>query len=327
MSLFDNSNSHPLVINFNSKDRISGSNSSFFNIPTDLGLNMFDSVCLVSASIPKSFYNMPTGYNTFSVKEGLPTRTITIPVGNYTKNNLLLVLATQLNTGGVGWVYTVSYTNTALIADTYKITFSVTGNSSVQPIFTFQLKTSPFRQLGFDESSVNTFVGSSLSSSNAINLSYILRAFIKSNICRGSTDSILEELLNIGSFPSLSVMYYQQFNFDMNTREFNTESINSWQFSLVDSYDNLIDLNNISWAFSVVFYQRNNTHQIHKADLQIKNEERIFNTEVSQRQLQNQLQGDTQGTFQRNTFQPMFPVEPSSVGIVNSAFPNIIYPK
>jgi hypothetical protein len=53
---------------------------------------------------------------------------------------------------------------------------------------------SPFRQLGFDDASVNDFVAIALASTNAINLSYILRAFIKSNICLNAQDGILEEL-------------------------------------------------------------------------------------------------------------------------------------
>ena len=71
MSLVDNSTTSPLVINFNSKDRVLGTNSSFLSNPVDLGNNKFDSVCLVQASIPKSFYNIPSGYNKFTLKENL----------------------------------------------------------------------------------------------------------------------------------------------------------------------------------------------------------------------------------------------------------------
>jgi hypothetical protein len=344
MSLYDSSSSSPVVISFNSKDRISGTNNSFVSAPIDIGINKFDSVCLVSASIPKSFYNMPSGYNTFSLRE-ITTRTITIPVGNYNKNNLITVLATQLNTGApVGWIYTVSYpANTG--ADTFKLTFAVTGNGGTQPRFTFQTTTSPFRQLGFDEGSVNDFVANSLVSTNAINLSYILRAFIKSNICRNAQDGILEELLNIGSFPSLSVMYYQQFNFDMNTREYNSDFTNSWQFTLVDGFDQIIELNGISWAFSLVFYQRNNTHELHKTDLQIKNEERIFSIETAQRNLQKQLLPQkittTENITETDTNLPsstavgaitgvpvaLYPIKPFTTGIYSTPIPEIQYPQ
>lgn len=344
MSLYDSSSSSPVVISFNSKDRISGTNSNFVSAPIDIGVNKYDSVCLVSASIPKSFYNMPSGYNTFSLRE-VTTRTITIPIGNYTKNNLITVLATQLNTGApVGWVYTVSYSpNTG--PDTFKITFAVTGNGGTQPRFTFATTTSPFRQLGFDEGSINDFVANTLVSTNAINLSYILRAFIKSNICRNAQDGILEELLNIGSFPSLSVMYYQQFNFDMNTREYNSDFTNSWNFTLVDGFDQIIELNGIPWAFSLVFYQRNNTHELHKTDLQIKNEERIFAVETAQRNLQKQLLPQkittTENITETDTNLPsstavgattgvpiaLYPIKPFTTGIYSAPIPEINYPQ
>ena len=70
MSIYDSTTSVPIVVNFNSKDRISGSNSNFTSEAIDIGINKYDSVCVVQASIPKSFYNMPTGYNTFTLTEG-----------------------------------------------------------------------------------------------------------------------------------------------------------------------------------------------------------------------------------------------------------------
>jgi hypothetical protein len=284
MSLIDKSFSYPVVISFNSKDRTGGTNPDFVSNPVDLGVNNFDSVCLVSASVPKSFFNMPTGYNTFTLTE-ITSRTITIPPGNYNRINLLTVLQTQLNTGApVGWSYAVTYPDTTG-ADTFRYTFTVSGNGATQPRFIFSTIKTPFRQLGFEDGSTNIFTANSLTSTNAINLSYVLRAFIKSNICINAENSILEELLNFGSFPSQSVMYYQQFNFDMNTRELNPDIVNSWNFSLVDSFDQLIDLNGIPWAFSLVFYQRNNTDELHKSELRIRNEERLFAIESAQRKL------------------------------------------
>ena len=69
MSIFDSQNSAPQIVSFNSKDRASGTNSDFLSAPVDIGLNRFDSVALLQASIPKSYYNMPSGYNTFTLTE------------------------------------------------------------------------------------------------------------------------------------------------------------------------------------------------------------------------------------------------------------------
>jgi hypothetical protein len=296
MSLADYTVSNPVVLNFNSKDRISGRNSNFQSLPVDLGSQSFDSVCLIQASIPKSFYNMPSGYNTFLLTEndGVTSSSVsvTIPPGNYNRINLQSVLATVLtNASPDGLTYTVSYP-ASTEADTFHYTFGVNAPSSWTISFTFT-DSSPFRQLGFD---VGTYTFTDISpvlqqleSINAINLSYILRAFIKSNIVSNATDGILEELLNFGSFPSSSVMSFQQVSFDLNSRLYNKDNKNAWTFALVDAFGVEIDLNGIPWAFSLVLYQRNATHEIHKKDLLITNEERLFKIQQEQDRLKQEL--------------------------------------
>lgn len=175
--------------------------------------------------------------------------------------------------------------------------------------------TSPFRQLGFEPSTTNTFASNTIKSTNAINLSYVLRAFIKTDMVLNAQDGILEEILSVGSFPPQSIVYYQQYNFDMNTREFNPNNINSWRFTLVDSYNQQIDTNGVPWAFSVVFFQRSITHELHKSELLINNEERLFKIEQQQQLLKQQLEtgnrelipsGETRTIT--GTIQPIFPV-------------------
>lgn len=323
MSLIDKTVTNPLIINFNSKDRVSGSNSNFQSLPVDLGNNAFDTVCLVQASIPKSFYNIPSGYNTFTLQENAASVTVTIPAGTYTRINLQSNLATLLTSlSPNALTYTISYP-TSTSRDTYHYTFSV--NSSVIVCKFILTEFSPFRQLGFEPSTTYTFTpaigSSSLESVNAINLSYILRAFIKSNLVSDATDSILEELLNFGSFPSNSVMSYQQFNFDMNSRAYNPTNKNSWNFTIQDSYARQIDLNGIPWAFSVVFYQRNKTHELQKTELQIANEERLFRIEQEQSKLKDAVtEPSQQGIISSgpivefdNSLKPLYPV---------TAFPN-----
>jgi len=296
MSLADYSIANPIVLNFNSKDRISGNNSNFISAPVDLGTNAYDSVALVQASIPKSFYNMPSGYNTFTLIENdgviAHSVTITIPPGNYTRINLQSVLSTILtNESPDGLTYTVNYP-LSTEADTFHYTIQVNASDiyTISLIFSAQ---SPFRQLGFDIGTYTfsevSLVSQELESVNAINLSYILRAFIKSNIVANATDGILEELLNFGSFPSSSVMSFQQVSFDLNSRIYNKDNKNSWSFALVDAFGVEINLNNIPWAFSLVLYQRNATHEIHKKDLLISNEERLFKIQQEQDRLRQEL--------------------------------------
>ena len=348
MSLYDATFSSPTVLNFNSKDRIAGTNSNFVSAPVDLGLNKYDTVCIVSASIPKSYYNMPTNYNEFTLNEidqnGFQfPKTITIPIGNYNKINLASKLSTIMTTASTfGCTYTVSNPLSSE-PDTFKFTFTITNLGTLGGASLIFDDTSPFRQLGFEPSSTNTFVLSGgnlvLQSVNAINLAYILRAFIKSNIVQNANDSILEEILSIGSYPTSSLVYYQQYDFNMNSREFNQSTINSWNFVLTDALDQEIDLNGISWAFSIVFYTRNKVHELHKTELQIVNEERLFKIEQSQRALKDQFKGEekvedkliTIGGLQlpdtkASALEPIFPVFPFTAGLSYLNEPEIRYP-
>lgn len=333
MSLFDSSVTPPLIINFNSKDRTSGTNSNFNSSPVDLGHNAFDSVCLVQASIPKSFFNMPSGYNTFTLIEndGVTTHsvTITIPAGNYTRINLQSVLTNLLTTYSPdGLTYTVNYP-ASTEADTFRYTFSADASDIYTIQFVFGAK-SPYRQLGFE---IGTYTFSEISlvlqelvSVNSLNLSYILRAFVKSNLVADATDSILEEILSFGSYPASSVVHYIQYNFDMNSRKLSPSNKNSWNFVLQDAFGQEIDLNGVSWAFSVVFFQRNKTHEIHKSELMIANEERLFKIEQEQKGLQEQLSEPlpSSETKQEGLITAL-PPQPDFVSELNPLYPVLPY--
>ena len=185
--------------------------------------------------------------------------------------------------------------------------------------------TSPFRQMGFEQSTAYPFVTNVLVSVNAINLAYVLRMFIKSNISDTATDGILDEILSVGSFAPQSVLFYQQYNIDLNTKTFNKTNVNSWNFSITDSYNQLVDFNGISWAFTLVFYQRNVTHELHKNELMITNEQRLFSIEQSQRRLIESIKNSpesenirTQPTGEslkkeENNIEPIFPVKANYV--------------
>lgn len=235
---------------------------------------------------------------------------VTMTAGSYNKINLATNLATRLTAAsGNGWTYSVTYPS-ASQPDTFKYTFSVTGNTG-QPSLIFT--DSMFRQLGFEENTTYAFSANSLVSVNCINLAYISRAFIKSNVCINAQDDVLEEILNYGSYPMLSLAYFQQVSFDLNTRNYNPGNTNSWLFSLVDSFDQEIDLNGVPWSFSLVFYKRNDTHEVHKNELLIKNEERLFKISQEQEKIQNEAAGLTTGETRQQSgilFTGLDPSEP-----------------
>lgn len=99
----------------NSNQRSSGDNNFNFrykiNLPVDADVNR---ICLLDAQIPKSYYVVQDNYNTFQLSENGVTRTITLTAGNYNRKTFSQYLTTALNTGGVGYTYTVTY-NLSLI--------------------------------------------------------------------------------------------------------------------------------------------------------------------------------------------------------------------
>jgi hypothetical protein len=334
MSLADNTFSAPYVLYISSNNRASGDNSNFQSAPIDLGINKYDACCVCQASIPRSFYNVPSGYNTFILKEGVFQQTITIPVGSYNRINLQNVLQTQLNLISPNdWVYVVSYPNTTTEGDTFKYSFSVSGNGGTQPQFIFT--NGMFRQLGFDQNTTNTFSANSLTSTNCINLAYATRAFIKSNISFGN--EVLQEVFGYGSYPMLSVAYFEQQDYDLNSRIFNPSNLNSWSFTLVDAFDQLIDLNGVPWSLSIVVYDRNNTHEILKTDLEFRNEERLIQLQTKEDELKTIIEqtefAPTQGIFTGqdisigdipiDRISPIYPVKPfsSSTSIIPLTLP------
>src|SRR6185312_10323063 len=118
---------HGRIFYINSRDRTSGTDGNFSAIVQIPQTQAFDSVVVLDVLIPKSYYLVQTNQNTFTLQEGSQQATVTIPVGNYNRNNFQSVLQTQLRAASPnGWVHSVTYPNTTTNPDTGKYTYTVT---------------------------------------------------------------------------------------------------------------------------------------------------------------------------------------------------------
>ena len=279
MSIHDSSYVNPHIFTFNSKDRISGTNSNFQSRPINLAQSQhYTDVCVIQASIPRTLYNVPAGYNTFVLSENGILSTVIIPPASYSVFNLIPVLTAALNAASTqGWTYTVTFP--ALDQpQSFRYTFTVSGNGALQPSFIFL--NGMFRVLGFLTGTTNTFVANTLVSTAAVNFAYSSRAFIKSDVCQNTDRGILQEILNFATNCSpYTYCYFEQMACDLTSRNFNDQSRNSWNFTLVDGFDQEIDTNNVSWSFTIAFYARADTHEVQKTALMIQNEERLYEIE------------------------------------------------
>jgi len=324
MSLIDKTASRPFIATFDSRLRSAGTNSSFVSQPIDLGINNYNSVCVLQASIPKSFYNMPSPFNTFILRENGIDTTIVIPEGNYTKLNLSTTLSSLLTTNSSqGWTYVVSYPNYTLV-DNFKYTFTVSGNGGNQPSLIFSEGT-PNRQLGFDENTTNTFSSDVLISTNAVNLAYILRMYIATDLVENADNSYLQEILNVGGTAPQGIINYVNYDIQFNSKDYNRSGSTSWRFTLLDDYGQVVDLNGVNWVFTVVFYTRSNTDEILRTDLMIRNEERLFNIQNQQENIRQEIGNIPTGQLGAETdiAEPPTILQPAGTVVLEQFLPSL----
>lgn len=269
----------PRVFYIDSANKISGTDTNF-DVKIDLPKNNYNRVALLQLSCPKSFYNFSTGKNTFILNEEGVDYTITVPVGNYGKTNLASTLKILMDSASASpAVYTVSFPSSTQ-ANTGLYTFAVTGNT-LQPKLKFT--TACYIQLGFTANSTNNFVAGSLTSVNCISLAPVNRIYVKSNMCSTSDQGVLQEVLH--TFPDNSFIYYENINIDINSKAFTGNTNSSFTFQITDRFGDPVDTHGVNVMMSILLYERNNTDELHKQELQIKNIERLFNTDQEKKKI------------------------------------------
>lgn len=286
------SSSHPHHITYtayiDSSTRSSGTPSNF-TTKLELPPNEFDRVCLLQASIPKSYYLFDSTNNTFILQEidqvspfGTYNLTITVPVGNYTRINLASIVTSLLNTASASLsagpytnIYTITYPSSSQ-TNTNKYTYTSTSTSGPT------LKTSSFVfstnncgiPFGFDNSSTNPFTQVSLVgtlvSTNAINLSAKTRLYIKSDLCSLANGSILQEIYSTNNQDNSIIVFFQN-DIDVNSKLFLSNSDNLFSIQLCDRFGKIIDLNGLDITLAIYFYKTDDTNNYIKNDIILKN--------------------------------------------------------
>lgn len=281
MSIYSNVIDHPMTIYIDSSERVSGSNESFLSAPIIISAtNSYDSVVVSQVSIPKSWYNVPSLFNYIDLVENGNTTRISIPPGNYNRNNMALVLSSLMTSGSLlGKTYNMTYSNIAVQADTGKYTFSYTP-VLITDVISIQIDgVSLFQQLGFERNSLNTYNGSGvLVSTNIMNFQIVSSIFITSDMC--VEEGTLQELHNVGITQSNAYIYFQQIEFDLTSKQLLTKSNNSWNFSISDEFERPIDLNGVPYELSLILYNRSDLHQLQKDQLKIENLEKLLENEL-----------------------------------------------
>ena len=270
----------PLIYYINSDNRTNTNDiSSAFSIKIEMPVNHnYDHMCLLNASIPKSYYMIEKGYNTFYIQELGISYLVSLNIGNYSKNIWLVEIARALNAAtshNVLWVYTVSF-NTII----GKIIYSVSGNTGQPSIITSD---NLYEQLGLNKNSLTTFTSNTLTSTNVMKLQ--LEDCLKI-VCDGVSSSIANNsgilqdvLVNTQDYSAIT---FQQYSIDLNSRRLQPTKNNVFRFSICNENLRVIDLNGLNVNYTVLFYKKDDTSLIQKEYIKIKTLEKLNNNDQSQ---------------------------------------------
>lgn len=246
------------IISVNSKNRTdAGTNAGDFTV--DLNIkpeSKYDSVCVLAANIPKSWYLIQDdGSNTFVVEEKKAQRTITLNPGNYQFDVFQSALQTLLNTGQPsGWTYTVTVSDPKIQEDTGKFYFAVSGNGSDQPAFIFPASSAVHEQMGFFPESTNVFSANALTSTRVFNLNRESTIFIRSTMVNTQDSDILIDIFSSSS-PDFSTIAWQNTSGELYSKPLKPDCGKSINFRITNEDNKILDMNGADVQITIVLYR------------------------------------------------------------------------
>jgi len=249
-----------VIIHVNSRNRISGTDSNFsYEIKLD-ATKSYDRVVVLQASVPKTYYLIQSGRNTFGLLEGevkTPV-TVTVPEGNYSASSFATVVGALLTLASPNSLtYTITPPTSVRATNTGKFTFTVrtAGGGIPSSTVSFVIGEYLFEQLGFDENMTVDFdVSGNLTSANVVNFQLEDTLFIHSDICNNSNDNILQEL-NASNTPDFGKIEYTAYYPPMWSRAMTSNSSNKYNFSITDEDGQLMNLNGRNLVLTLLVYK------------------------------------------------------------------------
>jgi hypothetical protein len=246
-----------LYINTRSQFKLTGTDASFtYAFPEIDVTKEYDRIVLLSCMIPKTYYLVQQGSNTFTLIEGTSNVIITVPVGNYSRTSFKTVIISLLNQYSPNhYTYDITFTTIQQANDTGFYTYTVTGNGATQPALQFNNNrmAEPF---GFAQNSINNFVSNSLISTTITNLQPEATLFIHSDICLNKGNNILQDIPMSDSAPFGYMAYENSIPYER-SKVFKSNASNTFMFMLCDEEGNVLDTNGVNIVMSLLLYKSN----------------------------------------------------------------------
>jgi hypothetical protein len=228
----------------------------------------YDSVAFLQGTFPKSYYVVREGLNSFMLSEISGIVTITIPAGNYSMVSFKEVLKNELNAKSPGkYTYSVTIPPSNNSADTGKYTYTVSGNNDDQPIFSFPMNSLLYKQMGFNNYSINTFANNTLISQNVCDFIGVSGLYLISDCIDGENiqasigTNILQEIL-FDDTPNLENIKFINPNPFITAKKLKNHFGPLFNFKLVDTNNKIIDFNGLNCSFSLCFFRREDLNDL-----------------------------------------------------------------
>lgn len=254
------------VYYINSANRVSGTSSNFIATLTPWDPNsdaLYDRIVCLQATVPKSYYLVQPGHNTFTLTENGVDHTVTLTPGNYgfgSNQAIDTALTNALNNSTGSWTYSCG-----LSLSTGKLTFAVTGNGGLQPSFTFPVRVDPTDGtdlilpgiMGFTPGTV-TFSADSLVSTNVCQLQLSSNLLISSP--SHAENSVLQDIS--GASVDFSVINFQQRTPDFYARKLANGTSNQIQIVVTDyRTGQILDLNGLDISVTICLFKHNSFYR------------------------------------------------------------------
>lgn len=242
-----------------SHNRSSGTHSNF-TIPLVYESSDFDHCVVLQASIPKSYYLIQSGRNTFVLDENGSQVTISMPIGNYSRSSFGYQLQYQLNQNSPsGYTYVMTIPNSQQTGDTGLYTWTVTNNGGIQP--SFIIGDHLYQQLGFEPNTTYQFSGNTLTSINVVKFQLEDSLFLHSDIANNGNDNVLQEMLGCQN-TDYSMITYLCPDVEAYAKPLASNKSCVYTFYLTDEDDREIDLNGHNIVFTLLLFKKDTTNKL-----------------------------------------------------------------
>ena len=197
-----------------------------------------------NAEIPITFYNIDITNNIFNYVVNTINYTVSVPLGNYNYNSLVIEMTAQFLVNGHNMVFSLNRNSNIL-------TMTLTGIATWNTI----TASSIYYILGFNLNTSYTIVGNTITFSNLFNLLGQKKLKIySSNLAVDSFDSVNSATNNLlctmsVNVPGFNLLIYS--NVDGVYSHMRNRYVSTIDIQIKDELGNFMNFNNINWTMTI----------------------------------------------------------------------------